>query len=165
MIKSGLRLLGCGPWLGADTLVLAMNGGIPNDYFSRRPTLTVGSTVRVLHGTDLASAESIRRSGLNRESMSACCLGSWAFWTTYELRRAMMYATLNPAQGTPAVVGFDLPGDLVRHWMAMVPPLVGEDVIDLAFYFEPDTFPAINRVMHNCSVQTVTELNLSFGEA
>lgn len=144
-----------------------MNGGIPEQYVSNRTNQSAAVTenVRLFHGTDLVTADWVGLHGFNYERMQQCCPGSWALWATTDPSIAHMYATMNPAQGTPAIVVFDFPGTILRDWLAMRPPLAGEDVTDRAYCFLPATFATINNVRVNYSVQVATTiLNIAWGE-
>lgn len=144
-----------------------MDDGIPDLYVVKTTSRSAAATetVRLFHGTDVGTADWIGAHGLNYERMVRCCPGAWAFWTSLDPRIAHLYGAMNPSQGEPAIISFDLPGPILLEWLAGEPPLAGGDVNDKAYCFLPQTFPTINKVMVNYSVQVVTtDLNISFGE-
>lgn len=82
--------------------------------------------------------------------------GCFAFWTTTELDIAHQYATINPVQGEPAILGFEIPLSILGHCLSSVPSLAEEDVLDKAIGFWPDSFVIMNQAMTNHSIRVVT---------
>jgi hypothetical protein len=67
-----------------------------------------------------------------------------------------MFATVNPAEGNPVVVRFDLPIPVLQELMAP-PGQVIEYVSEVtAYQFLTPSFPTVNREMTNVTTMSVT---------
>src|SRR5262249_46224765 len=75
-------------------------------------TALTSDFVRLYHGTDRESAESILQIGLSQERSLA--LGGGSFWATVDVSTAETFAGLNPAGGTPVILGFSLSIDVIN---------------------------------------------------
>jgi hypothetical protein len=66
-----------------------------------------GDLITIFHGTDVASATSIVKKGINQEAARALGGGD-VFWATSDLATARLFAKANPKGRSPAVVGITL---------------------------------------------------------
>lgn len=85
--------------------------GIHTYYAGTTPVLVHNSCggFDLFHGTDADSADSLVSGGLSR-SRAARLGGGDSFYTTTDEATARVFAEVNPAGGTPAVVGIRIPG-------------------------------------------------------
>jgi hypothetical protein len=107
-------------------------------------------SVRLHHGTDLASAEDIRDHGLD-EAAARDWNVMGEFWTTTDQDMANWYARVNPAEETPARLDFDLPYDVLLALLGEYPVVAYQDGTDV-FVFLPGSYQALNRHMANKQV-------------
>jgi hypothetical protein len=87
--------------------------------------------IRLFHGTDFESAQSIQTYGVSWEQAKQYG-GEGHFWTTAKTEDARVFAISNPAGGTPALLSFDLPTGTIIDCFEMSP--VGAYL----YYYESD---------------------------
>jgi hypothetical protein len=109
--------------------------------------------IRLYHGTDIQSAQHILTNGLDR-GKSARFNGGGEFWVTSIASSADYFARANPSGGTPVLLAFDLPDDLLPALAAATPAIV-VDHEDSTWECFPPSFKAINRHMANCCIVTI----------
>jgi RHS repeat-associated protein len=97
-LGTGGRLAKEGAELGVDALRGADKAG--------------DGTRKLLHGTDAGAADDIVAHGINRNA-AAELGGGDVFWMTESRETARLFAQVNPAGGNPAIIGVDLPTDVV----------------------------------------------------
>jgi hypothetical protein len=117
----------------------ASGGGLPD------PGTGTSGTIRLHHGTDLASANDIALNGLDG-ARAAAFNGSGEFWATVDVAMADTFAQVNPAGGPPARLDFDLPVAVLVALLTANPPRAyqhGPDVYELL----PAGFPSLNAHM------------------
>ena len=134
-----------------------------DDIFISFGTSITDDSLRLFHGTDLCSANWIAEYGLSWERLSTV-EGAFAFFATIDQKIASQYAAINPAMGTPAILGFGVPVVVMQEFLTSEPPGVIEYVEDKAYAFDPDTFSTMNYVMTNMTVQIVTDATINFDE-
>jgi hypothetical protein len=114
------------------------------------PGAGASPSVRLYHGTDLASANDIQAHGLDA-ARAAAFNGSGDFWATTDLAAADVFAQVNPANGVPARLAFDLPLAVLHGLLGSPGPAALQHGNDL-YQFLPRGFPTLNRHMTNLQV-------------
>ena len=122
-------------------------------------------TVRLYHGTDEESANSIAENGVSLEGMAKVVgRSAHSFCMTVDLRIGSQYADVNPARGKPALLGFDLPKDLLEEFLRKNPAWMERLVFDRGYEVLRDAFPTMNYAMTNVSVDDPINLSQVFYE-
>jgi hypothetical protein len=116
---------------------------------SSQPGGQLGS-IRLYHGTDLASAEEIRDHGLDAAAARAFG-GGGEFWATTDRATADLFAQANPAGGPPARLDFVVTAHVLRALLSANPPLVYQHGDD-TYEFCPGSYPTLNQAMANRQV-------------
>ena len=106
--------------------------------------------IRLRHGTDVASANDIMTNGVS-QTAAALLNVSGEFWAATDERTANMFAQVNPSNGPPARVDFDLPDGVLAMLVRQLPPLVNQNGPD-TYEFLPASFPDLNHHMANVQV-------------
>jgi hypothetical protein len=112
-----------------------------------------GASVTLHHGTDVASATEIRQNGLSVGKAQALA-GSGSFWATDDINEANWLAQVNPANGQPARLDFELPAAVLVQLVSASPPQA-EFHQDDGIEFFPTSFALMNAHMSNKQVVLV----------
>lgn len=108
---------------------------------------TNGPSLRLYHGTDVASARDLVLNGVDA-THAAVYNGSGEFWACTVRADADIFAQVNPAGGPPARFEFDLPEQVLQGLLNEYPTVVyqhGATVYECL----PSSFAVLNLHMMN----------------
>jgi hypothetical protein len=109
--------------------------------------LALANYIRLHHGTDWQSAQSIAAFGLDA-SLAAQYNGTGEFWATTDEIIASWFAKVNPAGGPPAMLKFEISEAVITDLLSQGPALLIVHS-STAYEFLPSSFSALNLHMVN----------------
>lgn len=109
---------------------------------------TENGCLRLYHGTDAASAESIRTSGVSLES--AAEFGGREFWMTTVPTTAWTFATSRIMGGKSCVLSADVSVEAISYCLQEDWASIQMD--NYSIMFEPQSFEILNDAMKNLTV-------------
>lgn len=109
------------------------------------------SSVCLYHGTDMRSANDIAALGLD-QAKAAKYNGSGEFWATTDPDEADLFAQVNPANGVPARLEFELPLAVLQNLLVAGTVYIHSNA---AHEFLPRSFAVLNGHMSDKQVVLV----------
>src|SRR5262245_10711926 len=111
------------------------------------------SAIRLHHGTDDQSANTILQLGVDHKQAGAWNV-SGEFWATTSAADAEVFAQVNPAGGVPALFSFDLPHQMLLEMVDADPPQAYRHSTNGVDWYEflPGGFSVLNQRMENREV-------------
>lgn len=112
------------------------------------PEAKSGATIRLHHGTDVKSANTLLRHGVDQTQAAAFNV-TGEFWATTNATDAETFAQVNPAGGVPRRFSFDVPLWVLQTLLTANPPQAVRHTSSGVDWYEilSGGFPLLNQHM------------------
>lgn len=108
--------------------------------------------VVLYHGACRQNIDSIVTFGIDEEQAKRCG-AEGSFWASRHYWDAVNYSQMPPHdRGDPAVLGFQVPEEMLSYFVQQTPPLVREYWMEGWYKFFPQSFPVLTSGMKAITV-------------